>query len=65
MVAIDPLTHHPTKSPIQITHKGRFIHQRMLMEGLDPVRVFDGGADGDLDTPADNTLFLTQGIFVP
>jgi hypothetical protein len=39
--------------------------QRMLMEGLDPVRVFDGGADGDLDTPADNTLFLTQGIFVP
>jgi hypothetical protein len=39
--------------------------QRMLMEGLDPVRVFDGGADGDLDTPADNTLFLTQGIFIP
>ena len=36
--------------------------ERMLMEGLDPVRVFDGGADGDLDTPADNTLFLTQGV---
>lgn len=39
--------------------------QRMLMEGVDPVRVFDGGADGDLNTPADNTLFLTQGIFIP
>jgi hypothetical protein len=39
--------------------------QRMLMEAVDPVRVFDGGADGDLDTPADNTLFLTQGIFIP
>jgi hypothetical protein len=39
--------------------------QRMLLEGLDPLRVFDGGADGDLDTPADNTLFLTQGIFIP
>ena len=39
--------------------------QRMLMEAVDPVRVFDGGADGDLDTPADNTLFLPQGIFVP
>jgi hypothetical protein len=39
--------------------------ERMLLEGVDPVRVFDGGADGDLDTPADNTLFLTQGIFVP
>ena len=37
----------------------------MLMEGVDPVRVFDGGADGDLNTPADNTLFLTQGIFIP
>jgi hypothetical protein len=31
---------------------------------LDEVRVFDGGADGDVDT-ADNTLFLKQGIFVP
>ena len=29
------------------------------------VRVFDGGADGDADTVADNTLFATEGIFVP
>jgi dipeptidyl aminopeptidase/acylaminoacyl peptidase len=28
-------------------------------------RVFDGGADGDGDTTADNTLFATQGIFIP
>ena len=39
--------------------------QRMLMEGLDPVRVYDGGADEDAGTLADNTLFLTQGIFIP
>jgi Tol biopolymer transport system component len=29
------------------------------------VRVFDGGADGDGSTAADNTVFLTQGLFVP
>jgi hypothetical protein len=39
--------------------------QRMLIESLDPVRVYDGGADEDADTLADNTLFLTQGIFIP
>ena len=39
--------------------------QRMLMESLDPIRVYDGGADEDADTLADNTLFLTQGIFIP
>jgi hypothetical protein len=32
---------------------------------LDQVRVYDGGADGDADTPGDNTLFLTQGVFIP
>jgi Beta-propeller repeat len=32
---------------------------------LDKVRVFDGGPDGDADTAAGNTLFLTQGVFVP
>ncbi len=31
---------------------------------LDRVRVFDGGADGDVDTGG-NTLFATQGLFVP
>jgi hypothetical protein len=32
---------------------------------LGQVRVDDGGADGDADTPADNTLFMVQGVFVP
>ena len=32
---------------------------------LDRVRVFDGGADGDGDTAGDNTLFATQGVFIP
>ena len=29
------------------------------------IRVFDGGEDGFMQTQADNTLFLRQGIFVP
>ncbi len=32
---------------------------------LHPVRVFDGGSDADGSTTADNTLFATQGVFVP
>jgi hypothetical protein len=31
---------------------------------LSQVQVFDGGADGDVDTP-DNTLFAVQGAFAP
>jgi hypothetical protein len=33
--------------------------------GLDAVEVDDGGPDGDADTEADNSLFATQGVFVP
>ncbi len=29
------------------------------------MRMFDGGVDGDADTSADNSLFATQGVFVP
>jgi hypothetical protein len=32
---------------------------------LGSVEVYDGGADGDVHTPAGDTLFATQGIFVP
>ena len=32
---------------------------------LDAARIFDGGADGDGDTTADNTVFLRPGIFIP
>ena len=29
------------------------------------VEVYDGGADGDADTPSGDTLFATQGLFIP
>ncbi len=32
---------------------------------LDKVRVHDGGPDEDADTEGDNSLFMTQGVFVP
>ena len=32
---------------------------------LDAVHIFDGGADGDGDTTADNTVFMRPGVFVP
>jgi hypothetical protein len=32
---------------------------------LGQVQVDDGGADGDADTPGDNTLFMVQGVFIP
>jgi hypothetical protein len=32
---------------------------------LDAVQVFDGGADGDGATTADNTVFARPGVFVP
>jgi hypothetical protein len=32
---------------------------------LGQVQVFDGGADAEIDTADDNTLFAVQGAFVP
>jgi hypothetical protein len=32
---------------------------------LDKLRVYDGGPDEDGDTESDNSLFMTQGVFVP
>jgi hypothetical protein len=32
---------------------------------LDAVRIFDGGADGDGGTTADNTVFMRPGVFIP
>jgi hypothetical protein len=32
---------------------------------LHAARIFDGGADGDGDTTADNTVFLRPGVFIP
>ena len=35
------------------------------VHGLGQVRVFDGGPDGDADTPTGDSLFAVQGVFVP
>ena len=32
---------------------------------LDKLKVYDGGPDGDADTEGNNSLFATQGVFVP
>jgi hypothetical protein len=32
---------------------------------LEEIELFDGGPDDDGDTPGDNELFATQGVFVP
>ena len=32
---------------------------------LGRVEVYDGGPDGDANTPAGDTLFATQGVFIP
>ena len=41
------------------------VEGRRAIWELDQVKVYDGGADGDADTTADNTLFAVQGILVP
>jgi WD40-like Beta Propeller Repeat len=38
---------------------------RRSIWGLGRVEIYDGGADGDAQTPVGDTLFATQGIFVP
>jgi Tol biopolymer transport system component len=38
---------------------------RRSIWGLGRVEVYDGGADGDAQTPAGDTLFATQGVFIP
>ncbi len=44
---------------------GTITEGRRSIWALGAAQVDDGGADGDADTPADNTLFMTQGLFVP
>jgi hypothetical protein len=39
--------------------------RRTIWESVGPMKVDDGGADGDGSTTADNTQFATQGLFVP
>jgi hypothetical protein len=44
---------------------GSVIERKRAVWQLGQVNVYDGGADGDGDTPGDNTLFMTQGVFAP
>jgi serine protease AprX len=44
---------------------GSVVEGKRAMWQLGQVRVFDGGPDGDVDTPAGDTLFAVQGVFVP
>jgi hypothetical protein len=48
-----------TQIPGAVKENKRAVHQ------LDDVRIFDGGADGDADTTADNTVFMRPGVFIP
>ncbi len=43
---------------------GFVVESRRTLWDLGAVQVFDGGADGSTSTPGD-TLFATQGLFVP
>ena len=38
---------------------------KRVVQETDDVHIYDGGADGVASTPADNTVFLRPGIFVP
>jgi hypothetical protein len=44
---------------------GTVKEERRSIWQLGRVEVYDGGPDGDAHTPAGDTLFATQGIFVP
>ncbi len=39
-------------------------NQRGVVE-ISQLNIFDGGADGAASTPADNTLYSVQGLFIP
>ena len=43
---------------------GSVVDAQRAIWGLDQARIYDGGPDGDADTP-DNSLFEVQGVFVP
>ena len=44
---------------------GSVKEQKRAIYELEPVLIYDGGADGDATTTGDNAVFLRQGIFVP
>ena len=46
-------------------HPGLIKDGKRLNEEVGDFHIYDGGADGDANTTADNTVFLRQGIFIP
>ena len=44
---------------------GAIAEGRRAIWQLGAVEVYDGGADDDGDTAADNTLYMKQGVFIP
>lgn len=44
---------------------GAILEGGRTLWAIDRIQVFDGGTDGEAGTTADNTLFATQGLFVP
>jgi hypothetical protein len=44
---------------------GSVIANNRAIWQTDQIQLYDGGADGVASTTGDNTLFMTQGIFVP
>ena len=44
---------------------GTIVERNRAIWELGALRVLDGGADEDAESTGDNTLFLTQGLFVP
>ena len=44
---------------------GSVIDGQRAIWALGAIRVMDGGPDGDADTAGDNSVFATQGLFVP
>lgn len=41
------------------------VREARAIWALDAVRIYDGGADGEGDTTADNTVFARPGVFIP
>jgi hypothetical protein len=49
---------------VDALYPGDIVERQRTVWQLDRVGVLDGGPDGSISTP-DNTLFLTQGLFIP
>ena len=54
-----------TNTTVDALIPGAVPEGRRAIWQLGTVQVIDGGPDGDVDTPSFNTLFATQGVFIP